>query len=965
MLHRPLIRKPGPRFRSIALAVAVALTLLPGLGPAGARADEPTEPEPITLQQRPDRHIAELPNGLIVIAQRMTTAPVVSAQVWVKTGSIYEQQYVGAGISHFLEHLLSGGSTTTRTEAESNAILGRIGGAKNAATGLDNVRYYINTTSDHALTAVDLLSDWITNPSFPQNEFDRERDVIQSEFSMGEGDPNRIFWRLTQQARYNAHPARHPTIGYIDEFLEITPDDIRDFYNSLYVPNNMVFVVTGDIEPPEVVARVAENWKNVEPRELPELSFPIEPELEAPRELIGRADINRPRVRLAWPATRLGAEHDYALDLLGVVLGQGETARLTRTVRDQQRLVNTVSAYNASFAWGAGFFGIDVEVADFAVPVDDITETEGDWNQTEEQLATATLAIQEQIERLRDEPVSDAELARAKRNILARVLSANQTAEGVASRLASDVIATGDPDYLQRYARKIEKLTAEDLQAAAQHFLEHDRLITVKLLPATDEHPVESLRRTEDGSDPTGFPQEAVDLSNERIVAQMRDVLADAEHDAEPIEVGDYEVFTLDNGLRVIVQRSTVVPAVAMQMFWKGGLLGEKPGEEGVANAVASMMRRGTQNFTADELAEAVEDLGAQLSVASGNNTAYAQARALREDWPTVLELMAEVVRRPTFPEQEWERLQPRLLAAIDRQSDSWYGELSKHFRETYFGDHPWSQTPMGRREVVERLMEDDLRDYHAGWIGAEDAIVVVVGDVETDAVRQRVEALFGDLPREPERPFEPVAAEPPMGMTLHQIATAKPVTAVTMGFGPAIDRNHQDYAAIQVMSRVMSDFPSGWLQQALRGEGPGLAYASWTRLVTGLVPGYFELSFNTTAAQASQALDRAMRVVHRAREASIADDDLTRARAKVLTSEFFSRQSNEDRAMSAGLDELYGVGDPDGERFRRRVEAMTADDVRDVARQYLDHAVIIVMSRDPIDTAGLDEVLDGVEIVK
>src|SRR5690606_23703857 len=139
----------------------------------------------------------------------------------------YEQEFVGAGLSHFLEHLLAGGTTETRTEAQTNALLGALGAQTNAATSLATVRYYTNTTADHADDAIDLLSDWIGHSVIGPAEFERERDVIQREFEMGRGDPGRIHWKLTQQARFSpGHPASHPTIGYLPRFLDITREQI-------------------------------------------------------------------------------------------------------------------------------------------------------------------------------------------------------------------------------------------------------------------------------------------------------------------------------------------------------------------------------------------------------------------------------------------------------------------------------------------------------------------------------------------------------------------------------------------------------------------------------------------------------------------------------------------------------------------------------------------------------------------
>ena len=931
------------------LTIAAGLVAAVGVTSGAARADDinDTTPEYTLLQQRPDRRIAELPNRMIVIAQRVPAAPVASAQVWVQTGSIYEQQHNGAGLSHFLEHLVSGGTTSTRTEQENNAILGKIGAQTNAATSLDTVRYYINTTNEHAASAVDLLSDWMQNSKIPQREFERERQVIQREFSMGRGDPGRIFWKLTQQARYTAHPARHPTIGYIDEFMNITRDEIYDFYKTMYVPNNMVFVVTGDIEPQKVVDQIATLWRDVPAKELPGLSFPEESEIDSPRTVEGRADVQRPRLRLAWPGTQLAGEGDYALDLLGMILGQGETSRLKRTVRNEQGLVTSIDAYNLSFSWGDGFFGVDAEIANAGRA------------ERKVQIEQVRRAILAQVEKLRDEMVSNEELERAKRNVLADVLSGSQTAQGVASRMARDTIGMDDPDYLDKYARRIQSVTAEQLQQAARRFLTEDRLITVKLLPLGQDQQPTPMTRPAPPENAGELSRRSVRIDNGAKLEAMQENLNASDGSSAPIEVAEPVHFTLDNGLRVIVQRSTVVPSVSMQLYWKGGLLGEQRGEEGTANAVASMLKRGTENFTADELARAVEDLGASLGAGAGNNTTFVRGRALAEDWPRVMELMGEILLRPTFPENEWRKMQPRLLAAIDRQADSWYGELNQHFRETYFGDHPWSQTPAGRKSVIQSLTPKQMQRYHTARLGAQQAVLAVAGDVDPDAVRREAQRVFGALPSQRDAAFE-VKAPQPKKQGIDQQQTQKPVTAVTIGLGPTVDRAHADYAELRVLSRLFSNFPSGWLERELRGAGRGLVYAAWAQHITGLAPGYFNITFNTSPDNAVEALQRTSSLIDRALSGDIDQQMMDRATAKVLSSEFLGRQSNSDRAMQAALDELYGAADVTGEQFLAEVRQMSAADVQRAAKAHLREPVVVVMTHQPLDDAALRAAIES-----
>ncbi|MEM8783661.1 MAG: pitrilysin family protein [Planctomycetota bacterium] len=897
---------------------------------------------PVTLQERDDRVIRVLPNRMVLVAQRVPVAPVVSVHLWVKTGSLYEQEHMGAGLSHFLEHLLSGGTTTTRPEAESNGILASMGAQTNAATSLDTVRYFINTTRDHTETAVAVMSDWIQNSAVLQSEYERERDVIQREFSMGRGDPNRIFWKTTQKARFAGtpnHPGAHPTIGYLDDFMTITREELEGFYRRMYVPNNMVMVVAGDIDPQRVVAQMTELWRDVPPGQLPELKFPVEPEVPPVVEETAFADIRTPRARVFWRGVTLGSEHDFALDLAASILGQGESSRLVQSLRERQKLVTSVDAYNFSATWGEGFFGIDFQPA------------EGVGIESARDAALAELA------ELRDAPVTEEELARAKRKVLAGVLKTGQSAEAVAGRIAADLISTGDPDYLRRYADAIQHVTAEDIQAAVNAVVPEGGFSTVVLQPADETHAVSTMDRPADLAVDDG-PATGFDLDNRRVIGQLQAALADADASATPIETDAPQVRTLGNGLTVIVKRSTVVPAVAMQMYTLGGLLADEPGGEGLGNAAMSMIDRGAAGLTAPQLAAMIEDLGATLAPAAANNTNYLTATALREDWPAVLAILADVVLRPDFPEKEWQRLQPRLLAAIDRQDDRWSGELRRRFRAAYFGDHPWSATTLGRRAVVEAATAEDLKAAYFDRLAAKDTVLVVVGDVEPSAVFAVAESMFGDMPAG-DAPFAPPVPSPP-SPGLHVLETGKPVTAVQIGFGPGVARDHPDYAGLAVLSRVISTFPSGWLVQALRGEGPGLVYAVSAGNVSGKIPGYFTAVFNTAADTADLALQRTMDVMERARTEPADAATLAAAKAKVLADEFRAKQTNASLAQGLALDRLYGVDDPEGAALVAAVDAITPEELMRVAQTYLVDPVVVVITQDPVDEDALRAILDG-----
>ena len=902
----------------------------------------PAPPLYRAIQDRPDRLIAELPNRMLVVAQEVKTAPVFSAQVWVKAGSIHEQEFIGYGISHYLEHLASGGTTTTRAEAENNRLLSSIGAQTNAATGMDYVQYHINATREHAAVAVDLLSDWMRNAAIDPREFDRERTVILREFEMGRGEPARILWKLSQTARWERHPARHPTIGYQPWFEKITRDDVVKFHRRMYAPNNLIFVVAGDIDRRAIVEQVARLWVDLPAREVPRMRLPIETPAPGARVVTHHADLSAPRLRLSWPNVRMGQQGDYALDVLAVILGQGESSRLVRSVRDEQRRVNTVTAFNYSTHWGEAFFGVDAEVA---------VEPAGDPAAAADLAADAVV---KQIKLLAERGVSEAELARARRKALADVALEAQSAEDIADRLARDLIGMKDPDYVRRWADAIQRVSAQEVQDTAKRFLVDERLTTLRLLPLkAGVKPVDLETPAADAATlPADAVVEEVDVDNRAITAA---IAGRAAGDASPaVEFAPIRRVTLKNGLRVLMQRSTLVPAVSIQFYHLGGLLSDEPGKQGVAAAASAMRIKGTSTRNAQQIADAIESLGARMGTSAGDNSWFTTAQCLAGDFDAVLDLVADVTLNPAFPADQWETMRPRLVASIRRQSDEWFGELSEHFRRAYFPGHPWSTGALGLESVVAGLKTEDLSRFHGDHLGAEEAVLVVFGDIDPEAALPRIEAAFGKMPAKAHKPFNAPMPKAPTPALL-QVETRKPLAAVQAAFGPGVVRNHPDFPALEVLRKVLSNFPSGWLDQELRGKSEGLVYAVWAGQKTGLAPGYFAAAFNCSPDKLGQATQAAAGVIARLRNEVVDADTLARAKTAVLSAQAIARQPLADRAAEAATNELYGLPTDAEARFEQAVRSLDAQGLQAVARRYLRQPVVVVLTHAKADQQALE----------
>jgi zinc protease len=378
------------------------------------------------------------------------------------------------------------------------------------------------------------------------------------------------------------------------------------------------------------------------------------------------------------------------------------------------------------------------------------------------------------------------------------------------------------------------------------------------------------------------------------------------------------------------------------------------------------MLLKGTESRTNQQIQELIESMGAEVDSQCANNSSFVKAECLSGDFQTIMALLGDVVTHPSFPQAEWGRLQPRLMAAIAKQMDSWNGELSRRFRTIYFGDdangryHAWSQGALGRADVVKAATAADLATFYKNHLAAENTIVAVFGDVDAREALAAADRAFGSMPKTAAVKMQIAKPVPPAKASVTSYQTDKQLAAVAIGLGPGISRADKDFAAMSVMTHVVSTFPSGWLETELRGKGPGLVYSVGGFNVTGLVPGYFGVSFNTGTNTVIEALKRSLEVLNRARDTVVDADTLQRAKAGVISDEVFDKQSNDARAQEAALDELYGMPHDESERFMQAINHVTPVDVQRVAKAHLNNPTVVILSNDKVDAAAAQQLIDA-----
>jgi len=386
--------------------------------------------------------LCTLPNGLTIILLEDKSAPVVSVQAWCEAGSIHEDKWLGAGLSHVLEHMLFKG-TSTRGKGRIDQEVQEAGGYMNAYTSFDRTVYYINTPSSGTHVAVDILCDIMQNASLPEDELISELDVIRREMDMNHDDPARRSGRGLFETAYLHSPYRYTVIGYPDVFNRISREDVFDYYRKMYTPSNQFFIVVGDIDVKKITDQISAAYKDSPFSPLPPAFIPPEPPQLAPRQRVEESSIELGHTHLSWHIPDIRHEDLPALETLSIILGGGRSSRLYRSLREEQGVVHAIDAWTYN-PGNPGLFGISAVF---------------DGGQYEK----AVQSIEAELQGVREKGVTSSEVAKAVKQFTSATLAARKTMQGQAQDLGGAWMAARDLGFSNRYLSQVQSITAEKI----------------------------------------------------------------------------------------------------------------------------------------------------------------------------------------------------------------------------------------------------------------------------------------------------------------------------------------------------------------------------------------------------------------------------------------------------------------------------------------------------------------------
>jgi zinc protease len=797
--------------------------------------------------------------------------------MWCKTGSIQENEYLGYGISHFMEHMLFKGTEKRKVNQIAQEIR-EAGGELNAYTSYDRVVFYIIVASRYFDVGLDNLADATMHSSLDPAEFEKEKQVIIKEINMNDDDPDRVVSKLLWSTAYTAHPYKYPVIGYRELFTKISHDDLVKYYKRTFVPNNLIFVAVGDFKINEVKDKIKTAFKDFERSSLEPIYLPQEPVQIGLRRSEIEKEVNITHIEMGYHIPSIYNDDVYALDVLAVILGDGKSSRLYQQIKEKLGLVHSIDAYSWTPA-NPGLFGISV-LCD------------------EDKRAKAEPAIFKEIAQIQNNKVPDAELNKAKKMIASGFIFQQETVQGQAGELGNDVLTMNDINYSKIYLNRINQVSASDIQRVAKKYLHPENLSIAVIKPQIKEENQKSEVRSQNAKEETDGIKKTV----------------------------------LSNGLTVLVKENHTLPVVSMRMVFKGGVLYETEKNNGICNLMQRMLLKGTKTRTAEQIEQSLAQVGGRIDAYSGSNSFGVSVDVLKPDLGLGLDILSDVVMNPIFPPAALEIERQNILAAIRSQEDEVFPTASKLLRETLFTVSPYRWQTIGTSSTVQAISQSDLVQFHNQLCVPKNTVLAIFGDINANEVIKQIQQSFAQFTTAniPTR-FE--AKEPP----LTKIKTASKVkekeqAVILIGY-PGITVQDSRRYSFEVMNAILAGQGSR-LFDTIR-EKQGLAYYVGTIPVLGLDPGMYIFYVGTVADKIEVATKSMFDEINRIKTEEVSDEELTRAKKELIGNKAIDSQTNSAQASESALDELYGLGYNNQQQYADKINAVTKQQIRDIATQF------------------------------
>ena len=716
---------------SLVLATSVSLGALAACATAPQTAL--TAPPPVTEQAAPvapqpapvsalveevsiPHSSFKLANGLTVLVHEDHKAPVVAVSTWYNVGSKDEPKGK-TGFAHLFEHLMFNGSDNL--PGDFFTYLQQIGATDyNGTTWFDRTNYFQTVPKSAIDRALFMESDRMGYllGAVTQEKLDNQRGVVQNEKRQGDNQPGGLTeYEILGNLFPDGHPYQHSTIGSMADLDAASLATVKEWFLDKYGPNNAVLVLAGDITAAEAQPLVEKYFGAIKPGPVNVPAAADVPTLAAPKSIVMKDRVAATQIQRHWAVPGLLSDQLAALDVGASVLGGLASSRLDNILVRDEKLAVAVTASHQPFQ-RIGLFEVTATVKpgiDPAVVEKRLDEIIADFianGPTEDELRRATT-----------------------REVAGRIRGLEQVGGfgGKAVALAEGQVYAADSDFYKKTLEKYAALTPADVQAAMQQWLSRP-VFSIRLEPG-DRPPYEESKFA-------ASKGKSADIATPKVKREIPPV-------GEPaaLDFPDVQHVTLSNGIKLAYAQRTTVPVTQVALAFDAGYSADQPGGRGLQNLTLSLLDEGADGMTSQQLAEEEERLGAQIAAAGSPDRSTVTLSALSANLAPSLDLLADIVQRPTFDPAEIERVRTQVLTAIAQAQKDPQGIAARTLPVLLYGEaHPYGSTELGAPDAVKAFTRVHLESFRQHWLRPDNVEMFVVSNLPLAEVQQQLERSFG-----------------------------------------------------------------------------------------------------------------------------------------------------------------------------------------------------------------------------
>lgn len=834
-----------------------------------------------------DYTVHKLANGQTVVIYEIHNNPIVTIDTWIKTGSINEDSK-NNGISHFLEHLFFKG-TKVHPAGDMDRILEAKGAIVNAATSKDFTHYYITIPSADFDTALDLHSDMLLNPQIPRNELEKERKVVLEEIAKDENSPSKIVYENLNALMYTTHPYKRKVIGTTDIISTIPREEILAYFNKYYSPSNMITLVVGDVNTAKTLSKIQKSF-NQQYRKPVKNTFKKEQQIQSQKRKVEYSDTQSGYMMIGFRGADIFSRDTFALDVLSEILGGSNSSILYRNIKEQNNLAHSISASNMSMR-DDGIFYI---TANFTPKNSEKLEN----------------AIFENISDVQKCGITEAELNRAKKMIEQSTYFARESTSNIASELGYIMTLTDSSNLYQSYISEINKVTLNDVKAAAQKYLGKNKSAVSIVLP-------ESMKNS--------APQSASTPKRT--------------HRADKIsEHAGTSKYLIDNNATLLINENKNNDIIAINIIAKGGEFIEKAIGEGTLTA--QTMLKGTQKYSASELAKILDENGIEITVGCDEDFFVINAKTTTAQIDKTLEILDEIINNATFEDNEIEKKRSEILAKIKQKRDVPMNIALEDFKTLIFENSVYSHTNKILEKMLPKVTRENIVDYYNRILDSKNIVVSINGNVNPDNMIQ----FFGNtLKTSNQPPFDynkysvtKLSAPKTTYKKIKDLQTAW----LFMGWQVSGVGDKKDFVTLKVINTLMGSGLSSRLYRNLR-ESDGLAYQLGSSYSPRMLGGMFIGYIGTNPSTLEYSRNKMLEEINKLKTEFVSDSELKNAKDRLKGGFILAMETNAEKASNLGIFEAYGFGYDFLDSYIKMIDEVTASDIVRVANKYFNGNIV------------------------